>query len=237
MKTLAERLSWARNQKQMSQSELAKLAGVSQSTIGNLEAGIRSSARKITSIAMILDVDAAWLAEGVGVPARKSGDAVPDSEEHLPREHIAVRTYQTGDTDFVEIRKVRIKLSAGLTGVGFEQIEEDGAPIVFQREWLEKNGYFVEDLIAVKIRGESMVPSLHEGDLVVINLADKVPKDGKVYAVNYEGEDVVKRLVRENREWWLVSDNPNQKKFQPKLCRGEACIIIGQVIYKQSRTI
>lgn len=66
MKTLAARLMWAREQKLLTQAGLAKLAGVSQGTIGNLESGLRHSARKIVNIAVALDVDPIWLSEGRG---------------------------------------------------------------------------------------------------------------------------------------------------------------------------
>lgn len=236
MRTLAERLAWARNRKQLSQHQLAKLAGVSQSTIGNLEAGIRNSARKITSIALALEVDAAWLAEGVG--AFEMQDASPFSEQtHIPSGARPVKEFQRGDSDFVEIQKVRLKLSAGISGFAVEPLIENGAPIVFQKEWLERHGYFAENLIALKIRGESMRPKLDDGDLVVINTADRTPKDNHVYAVNFDGEDLIKRLRRENREWWLVSDNPDQKSYPKQICKGASCILIGQVIYMQSRAI
>lgn len=68
MYTLAERLKWARINAGLSQEELGKKAGVSQSTIGNLEAGTRSSARRLPQIADVLGVDALWLAEGRGKP-------------------------------------------------------------------------------------------------------------------------------------------------------------------------
>lgn len=71
MKTLATRLAWAREQKKLSQAELAKKSGVSQSTIGNLEAGIRLTARSITVIATALGVNPVWLADGKGEPYRE----------------------------------------------------------------------------------------------------------------------------------------------------------------------
>lgn len=66
MSTFGERLAWARKQKNLSQPDLAKKAGVALSSIGNSEAGTRHSIRKIASIAAILDVDVSWLAEGKG---------------------------------------------------------------------------------------------------------------------------------------------------------------------------
>ena len=79
---LAERLKWARTQKDLSQEQLAKAAGVSQGTIGNLESGIRDTARKITSIAAAAGVDPTWLAEGVGSPD-KSVARIGVSDETL----------------------------------------------------------------------------------------------------------------------------------------------------------
>ncbi|WP_175039939.1 helix-turn-helix domain-containing protein [Burkholderia contaminans] len=68
MYTLADRLKWARLKSDLSQEELGKKAGVSQSTIGNLEAGTRNSARRLPQIAAVLGVNALWLAEGRGEP-------------------------------------------------------------------------------------------------------------------------------------------------------------------------
>jgi len=76
MKLLKERLVSARLEKsdrdrakggvEMTQDRLAELAGVSQSTIGNLESGARQTARKLATIAAVLEVNALWLAEGKG---------------------------------------------------------------------------------------------------------------------------------------------------------------------------
>ncbi|MDR3412919.1 MAG: helix-turn-helix transcriptional regulator [Formivibrio sp.] len=89
MKSLAERLKWARSQKNLSQTALAKIAGVSQSTIGNLESGDRLSARKIAVIASALNVDALWLAEGKGASpeAPHRGDDAAYAQAVQPAAH------------------------------------------------------------------------------------------------------------------------------------------------------
>jgi len=80
MYTLADRLKWARLKSDLSQEELGKKAGVSQSTIGNLEAGTRNTARRLPQIAAVLGVNALWLAEGRGEPmANGKADAPYDS--------------------------------------------------------------------------------------------------------------------------------------------------------------
>lgn len=79
-----------------------------------------------------------------------------------------------------------------------------------------------------------MEPSLYEGDLVIVNTADAQPQDGVVFAVNYEGEPVVKRLSRDAGQWWLTSDNTDQRKYHRKVCRGSDCIVIGRVVRKES---
>jgi transcriptional regulator with XRE-family HTH domain len=64
--TLAKRLKWARDKRGLSQTQLAKAAGVAQGTIGNLESAERKSARKLVSIAAALQVQPAWLESGRG---------------------------------------------------------------------------------------------------------------------------------------------------------------------------
>ncbi|MDR6585552.1 helix-turn-helix domain-containing protein [Herbaspirillum frisingense] len=93
MKTLAVRLQWARTKKNLSQEALAKKAGVSQSTIGNLESGLRQTARRITAIADILEVNPMWLSDGKGSPEPAHGSSRAesvDAERHLSEEAMIV---------------------------------------------------------------------------------------------------------------------------------------------------
>lgn len=64
MQTLAKRLKEARTRLDISQAKLAKMAGVSQSTIANIESGTRFEPQKVVQIARALGVSAEWLIEG-----------------------------------------------------------------------------------------------------------------------------------------------------------------------------
>ena len=153
--------------------------------------------------------------------------------KHLANSFIPV---QDGDSDFVGIRKVDFKISAGVSGYAIEYLDGDKAPIFFRRDWLDRKGYSPNRLTAIPVKGESMETSLFEGDLVVINLDDTKPLDGEVFACNYEGELVIKRMIREAGVWYLASDNTDKRRFPNKVCHDD-CFIIGRIIYKQSERI
>ena len=139
--------------------------------------------------------------------------------------------------DLVQIRKVSLRLQAGIEGFAIEPEEGDGPPIFFRADWMQARGYKPYKLLAIRVKGSSMEDKLNEGDTVVVNTADVEPADGEVFAVNYEGEPVVKRLVRDGGLWWLSSDNPDQRRYPRKECKGDACILVGRVVHKQSERI
>lgn len=139
--------------------------------------------------------------------------------------------------DLTPIRKVRLHLRAGIAGFAVEPEDGEGLPIFFRADWMAQRGYKPQHLLSIKVKGSSMEPSLHEGDMVVINAADTAPRDGEVFAVNYEGEAVIKRLVRDAGEWWLVSDNPDQRRYPRKQWVDGSSLIVGKVVHKQSEQI
>lgn len=64
--TFGNRLRFARNLRQLTQQELARLCGLSQGAIGNYETDSRRSPKDVFRIAEALNVEAAWLAMGTG---------------------------------------------------------------------------------------------------------------------------------------------------------------------------
>lgn len=148
-----------------------------------------------------------------------------------------VQAVERGDPAFAHIKKVKLRLSAGVTGFQADPEFDSGGTVALDPRWITRHGYSPDRLIAIKIRGESMEPTLYEDDLVILNTADTAMVDGSVYAFNYEGQAVVKRLSRDAGEWWLTSDNPDQRKYHRKLCRGGDCLIIGRVVRKESDRI
>ena len=208
------------------QSEVARALNASPQTINNWEARGMSKAGMLNAQA-VLGCSANWLASGEGEMAL--APVVPS--------HMRVFTANSDDPDLVPIPMVKLRLRAGMTGFQTEPERRDGGTLGVRRSWLGRTGYDPSALVAIQVQGESMEPSLYEDDVVVINTADKKLVDGTVYAFNYEGEAVIKRLARDAGDWWLTSDNPDQRKYHRKVCRGEACIVIGRIVRKESERI
>jgi phage repressor protein C with HTH and peptisase S24 domain len=121
---------------------------------------------------------------------------------------------------------------AGITGFGADHIFEDGGHFHIPRLWLEERDLAPGALLAIKVRGDSMRPLMFEGDVVVVNVTDKNRVNGSVFALNFKGESVVKRLKYERREWYLTSENPD---FPQEPCRPGDCDVIGRVVRFEAR--
>lgn len=180
---------------------------------------------------------------GVGAPeveAPAEATTAPLSKEDALRLLPGARPVRVVDSDdpaLTHIPKVKLRLSAGISGFQVEPERFDGSTTTVPTDWIERNGYNREQLIAIRVKGESMEPTLYEDDLVVVNLADTRPSDGNVYAINYEGEPLVKRLTRDAGQWWLTSDHTDQRKFYRRVCQGGDCIIVGRVVRKESERL
>jgi len=225
--SIGSRIREARKNAKLSQKELALKVGVKQSTISELETGESAGTTLLASFASALGVNALWLETGKGSPSQNT--------PQLKFEKVKIADPE--NQNLLPIRTVKLRLSAGISGFVLDQQQDDGEPIFFRRSWFEKRGFDPERLVAVKVKGESMDPTLRDGDTIVINTADAKPQDGEIFAVNYEGEAVVKRMVRDIGQWWLSSDNQDQRKYHRKVCQGDACIVIGKVIHRQTEWI
>lgn len=157
--------------------------------------------------------------------------------EEARTEYHPVRVATEDDPAFVHIKKVKLKLSAGIMGFHTEPEAYDGATLTVPIDWVLRRGYDPAKLIAIRVRGESMEPTLYADDLVIVNTDDTKMVDGQVYAVNYEGEAVIKRLTRDAGRWWLTSDNADQRKYHRKSCEGSECIIVGRVVKRESERL
>jgi phage repressor protein C with HTH and peptisase S24 domain len=220
-----KRLTQAREAKGIKKSAFAKMVDVSAPTVTDWENGNTRmiEGANLMKVCSTLNVTPEWLLHGV-----------ESITELFPG---AMRVVAHDDSERIEteyrIPMVQLRLQAGHTGYKTEPDTLDGGTMGISKRWADAKEYNPSRLIAIRVKGESMEPTLYENDVVVINLDETKPVDNGVFAVNYDGEAVVKRMSRDLGQWWLMSDNSDQRRFYRRACKGEECIIIGRIVRRE----
>jgi phage repressor protein C with HTH and peptisase S24 domain len=217
-----------------SQSALSRASGVPQPTINRI---LKNSgkghpeAATVRKLAEACNVSFNWLNEGLGEMGR---EVLSPSPKVQALKALIASTVPIERPEIVEIPVHKLNIRAGITGFQAELDESEFAiPVAVTQRWLDQHGLVKEQLVATTVRGDSMEETLSDGDTVIINTKSVRPRDNKIFAVNFGGQAVVKRLISDFGRWFLVSDNSDQKRYHREECSTENCILIGEVVMAQ----
>ena len=185
MTTFGERLAKLRESKNLSQAKLAKMAGVPQSTIAQIETGRNKSTKRIIELAEALDTTPNYLLNGV-----KDLSVVPVSSE--------IGSYSDKNISdnigaYVKIPHYDISLSAGI-GNATWIVRDNPDKLLFRESWLQRKGLNESSLKAMYVRGESMEPLLYDMDTILLDINDIEIIDGSVYAIIFKNRLYIKEL-------------------------------------------
>ena len=99
----------------------------------------------------------------------------------------------------------------------------------FSIRWLKERGLRPSSCRIIRVRGESMEPTLPNGSLILVDLATEHPKSGRIFVIRTGNGLTVKRLA-DNRKvgWMLESDHP-QRSLWPTQPWPEDGEIVGEV--------
>ncbi|KDD68480.1 XRE family transcriptional regulator [Pseudomonas mandelii PD30] len=196
-----ERLKAARQHAKLNQTELAERAGLTQTSISDLERGKSKATAFVAQIASACGVSPMWLAEGVGDMLKGVSDAAPLNR---PPPSVLMSDIQPWDDstplddDEIYVPFLReVELAAG--SGRFVIAENDSARLRFFKKDLRHNNVQFNNAKCVVVSGNSMLPVLRDGATVGMNvgknsLGDIV--DGEMYAINHNGQLRVKQLYR-----------------------------------------
>lgn len=95
-----------------------------------------------------------------------------------------------------------------------------------------------ENLAVVSVTGDSMEPTLLNGERVIIDISRREPIDNRVFAITTKNQTWVKRLrITPTGERW-ESDNDRHKRYDDELNEcGTTVVIQGLVLYSLGRQI
>ncbi|WKJ88779.1 S24 family peptidase [Methylomonas montana] len=220
MSTLREILEDEMSLQGLNDYDLEAKSKVPQPTIQRIRSGKHGDPRSTT---------VKKLAFGLGLTEAQLRGIEPRKHEN--------RVSELAPPQFKAIRYGSFRLQAGVIGFAVDYHGDEQEPVFIHVAKLQREGLKPETLIAAGVTGDSMETSLYDGDTVIIDTSKTTPKDGDVYAINYEGELLIKRMIRDAGQWWLQSDNPDKNRHPNKLCSGDLCLVIGKVVIKESTRI
>ncbi|MGL5968431.1 MAG: XRE family transcriptional regulator [Kluyvera sp.] len=195
LKTLADRLNYAMNERGMSQGQLAKAANMAQPTIWRITSGNAKGTTKMFDLANALGVRPEWLADGRGPMMASTTPTPPQNEEF-----VGIKTWDSStpvDDDEVEVPFLKdIEFACGDGRIGDE--DYNGYKLRFSKATLRRIGASTDGhgILCFPARGDSMEPVIPDGTTVAINIEDKKIVDGKIYAISEDGWKRIKMLYR-----------------------------------------
>ena len=110
--------------------------------------------------------------------------------------------------DYAFVKRVNAKPSAG--GGSLETMGEEEDKLAFKRSWLSsKTTSSVQNLSVMEVWGDSMLPTLHNSDSILIDEGDagKELSDGRIYVIRVYEEIFVKRFRSVIGKLMFLSDN------------------------------
>jgi len=130
--------------------------------------------------------------------------------------------------DYALVPKVHAKLGAGSSLVTDDT--PDGM-YAFRKSFLKRVGLECNtDLVLFDVIGDSMLPTIQDGDTVLCSTREKDPAHGKLYAVRVNDELLCKRILKEPGRLVLKSDNEDNPSISLNLSDPDLnCEIIGRV--------
>ncbi len=200
---LAIKIKQRRKELGISQRELAAKSGISFGSIQKFESGTNPTAPNLLKLARILECSIDWLMDYI--VEEKPGHGALDGESVVAVTRISSRLISDG--------------SLKVVGHTF-----------FSSEWLKNlgdNGNF----LIMRISGDTMDPTLREGDWLLIDNTHTSIMEGGIYAIK-EGENIlVKRLQPLlGGNFMILSDND---KYPPQTWNSakEPLQLIGRAVW------
>lgn len=132
--------------------------------------------------------------------------------------------------DWADIPRLAIGASAGAGALPSE--EEVSGTIRFSPRWLRNLGLVPDALSVIAVTGDSMEPTLRDGDEILVDRSMRALHDG-IHVVRLGDSLLVKRIeTGRGGRITLLSDNP---AYRPIECALEEVEVIGRVVWKGGR--
>lgn len=196
--SFGKRLREERERLGLGQEEISSIGGVSRRSQSMYEQDNTEAGAEYLSLIAAAGADVAYILTGARSQAIQiQSTAAP--EEDSP-------AMPSPSDDFVYVPRFDLAVHAGPGAVC--EVDEIRDRLAFRRDWIREMGFQANRLALVDVRGDSMEPTLAEGDVVLVNLGEDVREDG-IYVLRRDDGVVVKRIQTTiSGDLYIRSDNP-----------------------------
>jgi len=205
-----------------SADRLARATGVSPSAFRKwLRGEAEPSRERLVALAQAAGVGVGWLASGEGQPPRlgTTGSARPE----------------TGADAFARRDYVLLPKRAEAAAAGPESPRAPGAIefVALRRDWVRSAFDIDPDHLVMETAiGESMQPSIQDGDLLLVDTTENRFRSFGVYVIEVAGERLVKRVQPKlDGSLTLISDNGAYEAEHVPPAQAGDIRVIGRVLW------
>ena len=235
MRTWNERLKFAREARGLSAAAFAREVKVSKPTVSDWESGeIKElKGKNLDKACSVLKIRQEWLLHNKGEMDRPRPDLfVANSSRVHDADPLGDYPREPSEEDFALIPQYSVKGSCG-NGHLNGHVEINGG-LAFKRDWLIRLGVKPEQSAVIYACGESMSPTIGDGYVVLLDLAQTELRNGLIYAFMLDGEVRIKRFFRAvTGQWRMASDNANKTLYPDEpLDEPLALSIIGRAVWQ-----
>ena len=206
MSGVGTRIKRARDALGMTQVVLAKAVGVSQQAVMELEAGRAKGTKHTAKFARALGQDPMWIEIGEG-RMREPGKAARAAQKaaSAPRPPIPPDDYER--VPVIDIRNASAALATDTPSIAFN---------MYSLDWLRgATRSHVSKLVVLQVAGDSMEPTLCNGDQVLIDTTQLNLRREGIYVMRVDDTLMVKRVTMhpKSKRVTLRSDNPRYETY------------------------
>jgi phage repressor protein C with HTH and peptisase S24 domain len=205
---ICRRFTEIRKEKKPSKRQFSKDLGINQSVVGDIELGYREPSREVlVKLAKVYNVNINWLLTGEGEMYLSSKDIANKKPSKTGFKQIPVYSEKDLPEGSFVARLLEQKLSAGEGS--YIPDEDEVKALIRVPAYLSQYG---ENIAALTVDGDSMVPTLKRGDLVV---CDSCGWSGEgIYAIKRDGSAFVKRVAKQPGKFIIISDNKIYDRYE-----------------------
>lgn len=208
-----------------SAEKLARMTGISARGIGHYAAGGSDPTRsKMVALAEAAGVNVLWLATGEGPKMKGAAEETRSLKDVSIPEEEASGGY---------VRVPRYDVSASAGAGAFQVSEQVVDYIQFKPDWIKNTlGTSAQALALIQVKGDSMAPTLSDGDIILVDTSDRHFEANAIYVLQLEGSLLVKRIQRKIDGTVVIkSDN---LAYEPETVRGDLLDqlnVVGRVVW------